>query len=165
MYKSEATEFSWLSLAYLDAGIFLAEAIVRDDFSDSVHRTLVPLFLIHQALELLYKSALRSKGIEYPKTHDLRRLKTEFRKYFPELDFDVPDVVLAPENTNYELFPEDPSPTIVQHERLRYPTDKKGRPWSTDSSIDLKESINEIVALKKPALDTWWKVLELPNHT
>lgn len=164
MYKSEATELSWLSLAYLDAGIFLAEAIVRDDFSDSVHRTLVPLFLIHQALELLYKSALRANGNKYHKIHDLRLLKAEFRKYFPELDFDVPDVVLGPENSNYELFPEDPSPTIVQHERLRYPTDKKGRPWRTDSLIDLKESINEIVALKNPALDTWWKVLELPNY-
>lgn len=165
IHASEATELSWLSLAYIDSGIFMAESIVNDDFSDSSHRALVPLFLIHQGLELLYKSALRAKGICYTKTHNLRTLETEFRKNFPELTFKVPEVILASKSMNEELFPDFDLQAKVQHEKLRYPTDNKCRPWSANDSIDLMGSIEDIVALNKQSMKTWLKVRELTGAT
>ena len=117
---AEHSELSWMSLAYIDAGAFMIEAILEDEFPDSVHRSLVPVFLIHQGLELLYKSALKFKTGKYPGTHDLRNLKGEFSKHCPELDFPVPNAILGARPDRG-----DPT-TVVRHEMLRYPKNRKG---------------------------------------
>jgi HEPN domain len=125
----ESSELAWLALAYLDAGAYLGRAIIDGDFENSVHRERVPLFLVHQSLELLFKSALQAKRGRYPKSHDLLQLHREFSTAFPEVNVPIPDAVLGAVVNTRDFFPNDPAARAVQHERLRYPADKKGRLW------------------------------------
>lgn len=162
MHIDETEELSWLSLAYLDAGIYLARAIVDDDFSNSEHRARVPLFLIHQALELVYKSALYAKCGEYPKSHDLHKLRSEFAAACPNLDFDVPEIVLGISSSNLDLFPDDPR-KVIQHERLRYATDRAGVPWLFGDRDDLTQWIDELESLSKPVHTVWLMIRNLTS--
>jgi len=147
--ESVELELSWMSLAYIDAGVFLVESIINDDFPDSSHRSLVPLFLIHQGLELLYKSALKFKQGAYPTTHDLRKLRAQFEEHFPEFSFHVPEHVLGKESVS------SASSNVIQHERLRYPTNRREQFWSNTSEVELADIVESLPELQKASLLVW----------
>ena len=151
----EVDELRWMSLAYMDSGVTLAQSIINDDLESSPHRDLVPIFLVHQALELMFKSALKLKLGSFPKSHNLEKLHTDFCQHFPDHAFYIPDVVLAPRSKNYHLFPELESTPIVQHERLRYPTDRKGNPWPKPQIAPIQEWYEELCSLHQPILKIW----------
>jgi len=166
MAKQEAKEIMWMSLAYIDAGISLAEQYVEGSDEKSYHRSLVPIFLIHQGIELLYKAAIKAMGIEFPKTHDLRRLRTIFQKHYPDIDFEVPSIVLgASDNNNanqLNLFAEFKYPQLtIQHERLRYPTDRQGKDWSFQSALDIEGAMEDITELNRASLKCWMHINDI----
>lgn len=160
----ETSELSWLSLAYLDSGVFLARAIVDEDLPPSIHRIRVPLFLIHQALELLFKSALLATRGHYPKSHDINALYADFSRDLPDLAFPIPACVLGADTRTLELFPSDPAARPMQHERLRYATDRKGRAWPEIDQGVLAAAIDELEQLNKPVLRTWLRIRQLSGH-
>lgn len=151
----EADQLRWMALAYMDSGLALATSIIEDDFESSPHRDLVPIFLIHQALELMFKSALKLKLGEFPKTHDIEKLYQEFVQHYPDLAFDIPEGVLVPKSKNLLLFPELELRPVIQHERLRYPTDRKGIPWPDADKVVLEEIYEELSALNGSVIKIW----------
>lgn len=163
--SEESSELAWLALAYLDAGTYLARAIIDDDFENSIHRERVPLFLIHQAFELLFKSALQAKTGHYPKVHNLTQLQEAFSAEFPDIDIVIPDAVLGAVVSTRDLFPDDPAPPAVQHERLRYPADRQGRLWRYGEDLNLSRSIDDIEQLSMQFLPLWLKIREFTEDT
>ncbi len=159
--SKESSELAWLALAYLDAGTYLARAIIDGDFENSIHRERVPLFLVHQALELLFKSALHAQCGRYDKGHNLSELHDAFSAEFPEFKIVIPDAVLGAVVSTMDLFPDDPAARTIQHERLRYPADKRGRLWGFRDDLNLRGSIDEIERLNMQFLPVWQKIREL----
>ena len=149
-----------MSLAYIDSGLFLAESIAEGEFNPSEHRNLVPLFLIHQGLELLFKAALKLKQGKYPKSHDLEILKKEFDKEYPELVFEIPDCVSNEAIHNFELFPELGPNKEILHEKFRYPTDRKGNFWKTMEDFDINYALESLKKLNRISLEVWIKLNE-----
>lgn len=161
----ESSELAWLALAYLDAGTYLSLAIIDGDFENGIHRERVPLFLVHQALELLFKSALHAKCGRYKKSHNLSELRDEFSAEFPDFNIDIPDAVLGAVVSTMDLFPDDPAVRTIEHERLRYPADKRGRLWGFRDDLNLHGSIDEIERLSMQILPVWRKIRELTENT
>jgi len=162
--SEESSELAWLALAYLDAGTYLGRAIIDGDFENSIHRERVPLFLVHQALELLFKSALHAKRARYPKLHNLSQLHDEFSAVFPDIKITIPDAVLGAAVSTQDLFPEDPAARAVQHERLRYPADKQGRMWGFREDLNLSRSIDDIEQLSMQFLPVWLEIRKLTEN-
>lgn len=155
---SEVEELSWLSIAYIDAGVFMAQSIYDEDFLPSVHRNLIPLFLVHQGLELMLKSGIKFKSGKYPKTHDLIKLKNEFDILYPELDIQIPECLCDEFFGQIDLFPESLRNSKPLHEMLRYPADRKGNLWKFDKQMDIKEVLNSFSNLNKTSLSVWVKI-------
>lgn len=164
MALKESEELSWMSLAYIDAGIFLAESITKEEFNPSIHRNLVPLFLIHQGLELLFKGALKLRNGKYPKSHDLEVLKKEFDKEFPDLIFEIPECVSNEVTNNLDLFPELGPNKEIMHEKFRYPTDRKGNYWRNMESFNINTVLESLKNINQISLMVRLKLKELSGN-
>ena len=161
LYRITAYYYNIINMLYFLSRVYLGRAIIDGDFENSIHRERVPLFLVHQALELLLKSALHAKCGRYPKSHNLSKLHDEFSAEFPEIKIVIPDAVLGTVISTMDLFPDDPAARTVQHERLRYPADKKGRLWGFREDLNLSASIDQIERLSMQFYPVWLEIRAL----
>lgn len=152
----EITELAWIANSFLWAATELTEATVEDPGRDHAHRARVPMYLVHHAIELLYKSALLDAGVAFKGTHSLKELRAACVSNVPDCCFKLPpwlEVETEPEQKTYDLFPPDllePAFKLIVgdvHERLRYVTDRKGRKLEPTADVDsqtLHEEISEV---------------------
>ena len=85
----EITELAWVANSFLLAAMDLTETVVKDPASNHAHRARVPMYLVHHAVELLYKSALLDAGLAI-KGHSLKYLRDLCTTHVPDCCFPLP---------------------------------------------------------------------------
>lgn len=141
MKMIHSSEFQWLpvvdqyfSLArgYLEGSRVLCDAMTNDDYVAQYSHTRVILHLCRHAVELFLKGAISfTTKAPPPQIHHLGELVTEYLRVLPDQQFrfEIPFGVEV--LGELDLFPKlvnDHHKTLDQ--RYRYPTDRKGNPFS-----------------------------------
>lgn len=140
----------WLSRAFLEASRCLCQSILGGDFSSQYSSSRVIFHLARHGVELFLKGAIGARsGCPIPPTHDLEKLFSEYRHFYPQLvfSFELPPHFHI--NMNLELFPEDQDrfhSTLDQ--RYRYPSDKKGNTFATTEVFDPVTTLRDLQELE-----------------
>jgi hypothetical protein len=118
----------------LDAGIALCECINEGSYPAKSSHAKVIVSLVHHAVELFLKYAIRRRTGNAPPTHYLRELRAIYEDLFPDesFDFDVPFIThyLGFEPAEIvERLEEEKKDKSRGNQRLRYHLDRKGWPW------------------------------------
>ena len=138
--KKESEEMLWMSQAYADAALHLCESMLDEEFDFTEYKVKVPLFLIHQSLELCFKAAILKSSGSYKKSHELIRLQEEFERLYPKYKYELPSLISGLHKGWDDLFGTVPDRIEgPQHERFRYYKDRKGNPWPNLDLNDVKE--------------------------
>lgn len=149
----EQQEMYYLATSYLSASEYLCESMISEDFPKDFGRSRVILGLCHHGIELYLKAALMAANISYKHIHNLKKLYEEYRKTYPEVDFDVPEIF------GYEsggLFPEHEHELYkTLHQRYRYSSDVKGQRWSGMEGFIPELFLEEVSSFKNRAGLAW----------
>jgi len=173
-YRPNSGEFSdmaiwdrcyWLSRAYLEASMYLCEAMLEQDFSNQYSSSRVVIHLARQGLELFLKgSILVATNISELPGHNLTKLLARYRKHYPEdiFRFKAPCQFALGEND--DLFQDELDrfhSTLDQ--RHRYPTDRNGQDFAAPEVFEPRAFLKDIRNLDKQL-----KVIEFarirPSH-
>ncbi len=160
--KQEAMELSWSANAYLDCAGRLCNNLIDGHLVRSPHHCRVALHLAFLALELWFKSALAAVQCSYPARHDLDGLRKLYNRVMPDIPLPIPSYLddLIPRSG--ALFADAKAPSLEQHFlRLRYPSDRHGRPYPDLQMLDLAVLAVELNRLsweaQKVQLKIWVK--------
>ena len=116
------------------------------------------------AIELFFKAGLALEGKQYRRTHDLGDLRTAFEESGAQVRLPIPEDLerFIPKefpsiSTQRELFEPPPLQPVVQSsawhfERLRYATDRQGKPFPDLDLPDIAHFKEELEQLQAAAL-------------
>ena len=129
-------EFIRLAFAHLESAEKLNLLMNEGAWSSSFHKGRVVHWLAFHATELFLKACiLRVNPKSQVNDHSLARLLKKLKTLRSDIEFRAP----------FEVNPMPPYPELVAdakkleeriHERLRYPTDTAGKPWSGVHGFD-----------------------------
>ena len=144
----EAVELSWIANAYLDSAERLCAKLIDDDLDRSAYHYRVPLHLTFLGLELFYKAGICAAGRQYPRHHDLAKLRILYAEVMPEVPLPIPSYFEKQIRESLDLFEELPTADLQWHfARLRYTSDRSGKRFPKHEFADLKEFQKELDAL------------------
>ena len=121
--------------AYLETAEKLNHEMVLGVWTGSYHRGQVIMWLVFHATELFLKACLAKAQPNRKITgHTLPKLKAELEKVVGTISLDIPFGGEGPDDRPeiIELM-KDYDETV--HQRLRYPTDRSGQPWSGENGF------------------------------
>lgn len=120
-------EFIRSAFAHLDAAEKLNFEMITGQWEGSYQRGQVVMWLTFHATELFLKGFnLKANPESKVNGHTLPKLKDQLQKKVGPVEFNLPFGCEALEE--YRDFIQQYDQSV--HERFRYPTDKKGAPWS-----------------------------------
>jgi hypothetical protein len=147
-HDEEAIELSCTANAYLNCAERLCANLIEDKCDRSLHHYRVPLHLTFLGLELFFKAGICASGRQYPKHHDLAKLRALYAEVMPDVPLPIPSYFekLIPESL--DLFADLPAPDLQWHfARLRYASDRRGKRFPEHERVDLKEFQKELDTL------------------
>lgn len=147
-HQEEAVELSWTANAYLNCAERLCKDLIENELDRSLHHYRVPLHLTFLGLELYFKAGICASGRQYPKHHDLARLRVLYAEVMPDVPLPIPSYFekLIPDSLN--LFEDLPAPDLQWHfARLRYTSDRSGKRFPEHEMVDLKTFLTELDTL------------------
>ena len=125
-----AKEFVRASAAYIESAEKLNSIMANGEWSSNFQRGKVVMWLTFHAVELFLKGCILEVDSTAKVTgHTLPRLADLLRAKVPGIEFDLPfETYALPGDQESEYLVAQYDRTA--HERLRYPTNKDGAPWS-----------------------------------
>jgi hypothetical protein len=156
----EAVELSWIANAYLDSAERLCAKLVADNLDDSAYHYRVPLHLAFLGLELFFKAGICAAGHQYPRHHDLVKLRTLYIEVMPDVPIAIPNYFEMQRHDSLDLFDDFPTVDLQWHfARLRYASDRNGRRFPKHEFADLKEFQRELDTLTYSTQRLHFKIL------
>lgn len=147
-HYEEAIELSWTANAYLNCADRLCKDLIEDELDHSLHHYRVPLHLTFLGLELFFKAGICAAGRQYPRHHDLAKLRALYAEVMPDVSPPIPSYFEKLIPDSLDLFEELPAPDLQWHfARLRYASDRSGKRFPEHEIVDLREFQKELDSL------------------
>ena len=123
-----AAHWYLLAIAYADSSVALFARMIAEKVDDSFHHAKVAAALLEHSIELFLKAVLVELGEAVRPSHASDQLLAQVRAIVPadaiQFSAKIDEAVRR-------------QPDAPGNQFLRYPTDRRGEPWSGHTHIDL----------------------------
>ncbi len=152
----------WLALGYMEAAVYLANALVEDEFTRQYRSSRIVLHLTHHAIELFLKGALMEKGLSPKLHHRIADLHAHYRQAYPGAAFELSIPFELPGPETEALFPEIAIPRKPLDGLLfRYATARDGRCFDDQETFEPEVRLRQIEELNARMTHLFFKFCEL----